>query len=53
VNAGNVGIVNGPWLALYLEEAEYFPVSTYKDQIDASSGAFNKLMTGKQVGAWG
>jgi predicted phage terminase large subunit-like protein len=52
VNAGNVGIVNGPWLNDYVEEMRYFPLGRFKDQIDASSGAFNYLATGKRVGAW-
>jgi predicted phage terminase large subunit-like protein len=40
---GNVRLVVGVWVKNYLEEAEHFPVGKYKDQIDASSGAFNKL----------
>jgi predicted phage terminase large subunit-like protein len=52
VNAGNVGIVNGPWLNDFIEEMRYFPLGRYKDQIDAGSGAFNELASGKRVGAF-
>jgi predicted phage terminase large subunit-like protein len=52
VNVGNVGIVDGPWLAAYLDEMRFFPFSTYQDQVDASSGAFNYLAQVKRVGAW-
>ena len=44
VNEGNVYMVPAPWNDAYLSEMEYFPHSKYKDQIDASSGAF-KLLT--------
>ncbi len=44
VNASNVGIRLGPWNMNYMEEMKYFgPNCKYKDQIDASSGAFNRL----------
>lgn len=43
VNAGNVYIIEAPWNAEYIEELRYFPRSTYKDQVDASSGAFTML----------
>jgi predicted phage terminase large subunit-like protein len=41
--AGNVRLVAAPWNKLYLDEAEHFPSGKYKDQIDASTGAFNKV----------
>lgn len=41
--AGNVRLVNGPWNAAFLNEVSSFPLGKYKDQIDAASGAFNKL----------
>jgi predicted phage terminase large subunit-like protein len=44
--AGNVRIVRGPWNASYLDEMAGFPTGAYKDQVDASSGAFNKLALG-------
>jgi predicted phage terminase large subunit-like protein len=43
VKASNVGLVVAEWNEAYLQEAEKFPRGKYKDQIDASSGAFNKL----------
>ena len=41
--AGSVRLVEGPWNEDYLREVEVFPRGRYKDQVDASSGAFNKL----------
>lgn len=44
VNGGNVYL--GPdtgWHGEYVEEMKFFPYSTYKDQIDASSGGFALL----------
>jgi predicted phage terminase large subunit-like protein len=48
VNHGNVYVINGPWVSKYVEELRHFPFSTYKDQTDASSGAFQKLI-GKKI----
>ena len=42
-DAGNVYLVNGHWTMDYLEEMELFPDGTFKDQVDASSGAFDIL----------
>ena len=47
VNNGNVLMLVGDWNHQYMEELRNFPFSTYKDQVDASSGAFLKL-TGKR-----
>lgn len=42
VNNGDVWLPEGAfWLHEYVQEMQYFPSSKYKDQIDASSGAFN------------
>jgi predicted phage terminase large subunit-like protein len=41
--SGNVRLVSGGYVRDYLNEAEGFPVFKFKDQVDASSGAFNKL----------
>lgn len=41
--AGNVRIVSAPWNADYIEELSMFPEYAYADQVDASSGSFNKL----------
>lgn len=42
VNAGNVCLVKGMWNHAYVEELRFFSLenSKYKDQVDASSGAF-------------
>ncbi|HAM41859.1 MAG TPA: hypothetical protein DCP69_11165, partial [Candidatus Omnitrophica bacterium] len=41
--AGNVKLVRGEWNEAYLSELHGFPEGKYKDQVDSSSGAFNKL----------
>jgi predicted phage terminase large subunit-like protein len=43
---GLVRVVAGPWVAAYLAELEAFSRGTHKDQVDSSSGAFNKLAKG-------
>lgn len=42
--AGNVKLLAGAWNEPYLIEAAGFPMGKYKDQIDASSGAFGALI---------
>jgi len=42
--AGNVRILRGSWNHDYLSELTAFPLGALKDQVDASSGAFNKLL---------
>lgn len=44
--AGNVAIVEGEWVADYIRELEGFPRGKYSDQVDGSSGSFNKLALG-------
>jgi predicted phage terminase large subunit-like protein len=41
--AGNVSYLLAPWNVDYFDELESFPMGKLKDQVDASSGAFNKL----------
>ena len=48
--AGNVVLVRGAWNGAYLDELGAFPNGTHDDQVDASSGAFNKLALGVRVG---
>ncbi|MBA7692211.1 hypothetical protein ES703_100774 [subsurface metagenome] len=48
VNNGNVYMVRGDWNRDYINELQFFPLSKYKDQVDASSGAFNILAKGKR-----
>jgi predicted phage terminase large subunit-like protein len=43
VNSGNVIMVAAQWNAAYIDELTFFPDSTYRDQADATSGAFNLL----------
>jgi predicted phage terminase large subunit-like protein len=43
--AGNVSLVRGDWNESYLDELCVFPGGTFKDQVDASSGAFGRLAT--------
>lgn len=50
VAAGNVKLVAGPWNQLFLDEHKTFPRGKFKDQIDAASGAFNKLAAPSSVG---
>jgi hypothetical protein len=44
--AGNVRIVNGKWNTEFLEELTSFPEYKHDDQVDAATGAFNKLALG-------
>lgn len=50
--ARNVKICRGDWNAAYLDELSAFPQGRYKDQVDASSGAFNKLALRSRA-TWG
>jgi predicted phage terminase large subunit-like protein len=43
VNNGNVSLLRGIWNHAFIEEYRFFPYGTFKDQVDAGSGAFNKL----------
>lgn len=47
VNNGNVQMLRGDWNREYVEELRFFPNGKYKDQVDASSGAFTKLVNKK------
>lgn len=44
--AGNVYLVEGAWNSAYLDELCLFPGGQFKDQVDASSGAFGRLVSG-------
>ena len=46
--AGNVRLLHGPWNMAYLDELTLFPRGPYSDQVDGSSGAFNKLALARQ-----
>ena len=47
--AGNVRIVQGNWNEEFLDEFEVFPQGTHDDQVDAVSGAFEKLNFGGEA----
>lgn len=42
--AGNVKIVRGPWNEAFLAEVEFFPNGKFKDQVDAASRGFTRLV---------
>lgn len=44
VNVGAVSLLSAEWNHKFIEEHRFFPYSTYKDQVDSSSGAFGKLV---------
>lgn len=44
VEAGRVRIVRGDWNAAYLDELRNFPNGALKDQVDASTRAFQELL---------
>jgi predicted phage terminase large subunit-like protein len=48
VNAGNVYMKQADWNSDYISELTFFPYSKFKDQVDASSGAFNTQTRGKR-----
>jgi predicted phage terminase large subunit-like protein len=45
--AGKIWLVEGPWNKAFLDEIEIFPDGLFKDQVDATSGGFNKLEFGR------
>lgn len=44
--AGNVCLVNGPWVKDFLDEIEIFPDGKFKDRADSASGAYNSIFGG-------
>lgn len=44
-DGGNVWLVDGPWVEGYLDELCGFPTADLKDQVDASSAAFGRLIS--------
>lgn len=44
---GNVFLTSGPWNQPFLKEVLDFPNGKHDDQVDASSGAFNRLFLGR------
>ncbi len=47
VEAGNVYLVRGPWNDAFVNEAAMFPAGQYKDQIDAASRAYHRIIRKK------
>lgn len=43
---GILKVVDGGWVSQFMVEIESFPRSTYKDQVDSLSGAYNRLSRG-------
>lgn len=53
VAAGNVYLVAGEWNREFIEEHRMFPNGKFKDRVDSTSGAVNKLVVKKaSIGAW-
>lgn len=52
VNYGNVMLLRADWNNEYINELRFFPFAKYKDQVDASSGAFSKLTEKRKVKSW-
>jgi len=48
VNGNNVSMKEAEWNKEYIDELAFFPLGKYKDQVDGSSGAFNKLNARKK-----
>ncbi len=46
---GNVKLLEAPWNKAYLDEMAAFPNGVHDDQVDASSGAFAKLMAAQHT----
>lgn len=45
---GNVYLVRAPWNLPYMNELEAFPMAKLKDQMDATSGGFDKIIEPEQ-----
>jgi predicted phage terminase large subunit-like protein len=52
VSSGNLMIMRASWNQEFIEEHRFFPLSKYKDQVDAAAGAFNKLVNVSRAGTW-
>lgn len=52
VNWGNVYMLRAEWNAILKDEFRFFPFGTYKDQVDAGSGAFRMLRSVKIAQVW-
>jgi len=53
VGGGNVSVLIKEWTREYVEELRFFPNGKYKDQVDSSSSAFNRLAKRPmKIGGW-
>ena len=52
VNEGQVYLIKAPWNDDYINEHRKFPNGKYKDQVDASSGAYSQLFAVNRAGVW-
>lgn len=52
VGVGIVEVVRSTWTAEYVEELQLFPTGANDDQVDGSSGAYNKLVTAASLGVF-
>ena len=53
VNNGNILMLTADWNKDFKDELRFFPHGKYKDQVDASSGAFAKLVSARRAGPLG
>ena len=54
VENGNVDVLIASWTPDFIDEHTSYPMSRYKDQVDAAGGAFNALAFGTlSAGTWG
>ena len=53
VQGGNVFLHAGTWQRDLLDEMEAWPNGKYKDQVDACSGAFNRIVSGPVYNLFG
>ena len=54
VNQGQVYLIEAPWNQEYKDEHRRFgKAAKYKDQVDASSGAYSELFNVNRAGTWG
>jgi predicted phage terminase large subunit-like protein len=49
VENGQIDVLKDHWTFDFIEEMKHFPRSKYKDQVDASAQAFNKLNVGGRI----
>lgn len=49
VGAGNVYVLKRDWTHAFIEELRFFPFGKYDDQVDASSGGFNRVSRRKKI----